>query len=482
MAVLLPEIALTLQWLDRFEARFGVPPTLWHSELRPPQRRRNWRAIADGRARVVVGARSTLFLPFEDLGLIVVDEEHDRAFKQEDGVIYHARDMAVARASLGDIPIVLASATPSLESLVNAERGRYETHRLRERIGKAELPDIQAIDMRASPPLRGEWLSPDLIDAVSAAIESNSQALLFLNRRGYAPLTLCRACGHRLECGQCSAWLVEHRFQGRLQCHHCGFATRLPKECPECGAEDRFAACGPGVERLLEEVQVHWPDARPLVVTSDTVYKPSLVAEAMRRIREQEVDLIIGTQIIAKGHHFPALTLVGVVDADLGLTGGDLRAAELTFQLLSQVAGRAGRAEKPGKALLQTHMPEHPVMQAMVTGDRDSFMAREQEHRRWQGLPPFGRLVAVIVSGRDEAAVLDVAQALGRTAPHGPDMTVLGPAPAPLSLLRGRFRYRLLLRARRGVNTSAVARTWLAQVQIPTQVRVAVDIDPYSFL
>ncbi len=482
VAVLLPEISLTSQWLTRFEDRFGVAPTLWHSELKTAERRRNWRAIADGRARVVVGARSALFLPYNALGLIVVDEEHDRAFKQEDGVIYHARDMAVARASLADIPIILASATPSLESLMNAERGRYDIHRLSKRVGGAELPDIEAIDMRVAPPLRGEWLSPILIEAVSERLEKQEQSLLFLNRRGYAPLTLCRTCGHRLECPHCSAWLVEHRFHGRLQCHHCGFSMRQPDTCPECESEASLVACGPGVERLLEEVGVHWPDARAMVIASDTVYKPAMVVEAIRRIKDHEVDLIIGTQIIAKGHHFPLLTLVGVVDADLGLNGGDLRAAELTFQLLSQVSGRAGRAEKPGQAMLQTHMPEHPVMQAMVSGDRDRFLAQEQEARKLQGLPPFGRLLALIISGPDEALVQETANRFARQAPRNSAVNVLGPAPAPLTLLRGRFRYRLLMKATRSTDISALARQWRASVDVPNNIRVAVDIDPYSFL
>ncbi len=482
VAVLLPEIALTLQWLERFEARFGVPPTLWHSELKPRLRRENWRAVADGRARILVGARSALFLPYRELGLIVVDEEHDRAFKQEDGVIYHARDMAVVRASLGEIPIILASATPSLESLVNAETGRYCRHRLSQRVGQARLPEIAPIDMRGEPPMRGEWLSPVLIDAVSQALEREEQSLLFLNRRGYAPLTLCRACGHRLECPNCSAWLVEHRFRNLLQCHHCGFQLRQPEACPACETEGRFAACGPGVERLLEEVQVHWPDARAMIIASDTARGPAKTAELIRRVHEHEVDLVIGTQIIAKGHHFPLLTLVGVVDADLGLAGGDLRAAETTYQLLSQVAGRAGRAERPGRALLQSYMPEHPVMRALISGDRETFLARELAARRDRGMPPYGRLVALIVSGPDQAAVLDTAQALGRAAPRGDRITVLGPAPAPLSLLRGRFRQRLLMQLERGLDASALARQWVDRIEPPRNVRIAIDIDPYSFL
>jgi primosomal protein N' (replication factor Y) len=480
--VLVPEIALTAQWLARFEARFEARPVEWHSDLRASQRRRHWRAIAEGRARVVVGARSALFLPFAELGLIVVDEEHDGAFKQEDGVAYHARDMAVVRASLGEFPIVLVSATPSLESTVNADSGRYQRLHLSRRPGGARLPELSAIDMRGLGLRADEWLSPALQEAVGATLAAGEQALLFLNRRGYAPLTLCRACGHRLQCPNCATWLVEHRFQDRLQCHHCGFAQRLPESCPKCEAEGRFAACGPGVERLLEETGRLFPEARAEIVASDTVRGPVAAAELIRRIAEHEIDLIVGTQIIAKGHNFPMLTCVGVVDADLGLAGGDLRAAERTHQLLSQISGRAGRALRPGRAYLQTFMPEHPVIKALIAGDREAFMAREAAARRRQGMPPFGRLVALVVSGPDERQVAEVAQALARAAPRGPGIEILGPAPAPLSLLRGRFRFRLLLKTRREVRAPELARHWLGEVTPPNAVRVHVDVDPYSFL
>jgi len=480
--VLVPEIALTAQWLQRFERRFGTAPQEWHSDLGQTARRRTWRAIADGRAQVVVGARSALFLPYRELGLIVVDEEHDAAFKQEDGVCYHARDMAVVRASLGAIPAALVSATPSLESVVNLKAGRYRLQHLPDRVGAAVLPAIAAVDLRADPPPRGRWLSPPLHAAVEETLADGEQALLFLNRRGYAPLTLCRTCGHRLQCPNCSTWLVEHRFRGRLQCHHCGHVARLPELCPACESRDSFAACGPGVERLLEEVADSFPEARALVMSSDTVHGPAAAAEAVRQIAEREVDLVIGTQMVAKGHHFPDLTLVGVIDADLGLNGGDLRAAERTFQLLSQVAGRAGRGARPGRALLQTYMPEHPVMQALVAGDRDGFLEAEEAARRLQGLPPFGRLVALIVSASDDAAARSIAAALGRAAPRAPEIAVLGPAPAPLSLLRGRYRYRLLMKTPRAANASALARDWLNRVQVPNSVRVSIDVDPYSFL
>jgi primosomal protein N' (replication factor Y) len=479
--VLLPEIALSAQWLERFRQRFGVPPAEWHSELGDARRRDTWRAVAQGEVQVVVGARSALFLPYPRLGLIVVDEEHDQAFKQEEGVCYHARDMAVVRARLGSIPVVLASATPSLESVANVEAGRYRRLHLPDRHAGAVMPEIRAIDLRRHPPPRGRWLSPLLVDALEDALAAGEQGMLYLNRRGYAPLTLCRGCGHRLQCPHCTAWLVEHRSAGRLICHHCGYHIRLPKKCPQCEAEDSFAACGPGVERIAEEAALLFPAARLAVMTSDTCSGPQAAAEFVRAVAGREIDLLVGTQIVAKGYHFPMLTVVGVVDADLGLEGGDLRAGERTHQLLSQVAGRAGRAERPGRVFLQTWQPEHPVIRALAGGDRDGFMAREAELRRACAMPPFGRLAALIVSGPD-AGTLDAFTArLSRSAPRGEGIHVLGPAPAPMALLRGRHRRRFLVKTPRGTNLQALLRRWLAGCEPPNGVRVQVDIDPYSF-
>ncbi len=480
--VLLPEIALSPQWFERFRARFGAAPVVWHSDVGRAGRRRAWRWVAEGAARVVVGARSALFLPFPDLGLIVVDEEHDASYKQEEGVVYHARDMAVVRARLADAPAVLVSATPSLESVVNVARGRYARLHLPERHGGAAMPAIRVVDMRAEPPARGRWLSPPLAEALAETVAAGEQAMLFLNRRGYAPLTLCRKCGHRLQCPNCTAWLVEHRLAGRLACHHCGYRLQVPEVCPECGAAEALVACGPGVERVAEEAAALVPGARLAIMTSDTVVGAAAAQELIRAVGEREIDLLIGTQIVAKGHHFPYLTLLGVVDADLGLAGGDLRAAERTYQLLSQVAGRAGREARPGRVLMQTYMPEHSVMRALARGDRDGFLAAEEAARRDHGMPPFGRLAALVVSGRDAAQVDKVARALGRAAPRGPNLQVLGPALAPLATLRGHHRRRLLLKAAREVDVQAALRHWLAQVAPPASVRVKVDVDPYSFL
>ncbi|HWK40901.1 MAG TPA: primosomal protein N' [Croceibacterium sp.] len=480
--VLLPEIALTEAFLRRFEDRFGVAPIAWHSSLKSTARRRAWRAIASGEAQVVVGARSALFLPYAKLGLIVVDEAHEVSFKQDDGVRYNARDVAVMRARFEGIPVVLSSATPALESLQMAESGIYEKLVLPSRYGGAQLPAIETINLTEEKPARGHWLAPRLVDALRDRLEKGEQSLLFLNRRGFAPLTLCRNCGFRFQCPNCSAWLVEHRLSRRLACHHCGHETTPPETCPECGEPDCLVACGPGVERIAHEVEELLPEARLAIATSDTLNSPDKAADFVAQVEGGAIDVIVGTQLVTKGFHFPELTLVGVVDADLGLEGGDLRAAERTYQQVAQVAGRAGRGSKPGEVLIQTRHPEAPVIAALAAGDREAFYAAETEGRRHAGAPPFGRWAAIIVSSEDEAEAREAANRIGATRPELPDVAVLGPAPAPMSLLRGRYRYRLLLNARRSAELQRVIRDWLGALNFPQGVRVSVDIDPYSFV
>jgi primosomal protein N' (replication factor Y) len=480
--VLLPEIALTQNFLARFEARFGVAPVAWHSGLKASERRRAWRQVAQGGAKVVVGARSALFLPFAGLGLIVVDEAHEIAFKQDDGVRYNARDVAVMRARFEAVPVVLASATPALESLAMADAGRYERLVLPDRFGGAQMPDIRIVDLRADQPERGRWIAPPLVTALKLRAERGEQSLLFLNRRGYAPLTLCRGCGYRFCCPNCSAWLVEHRLSRRLTCHHCGHEVPVPAACPECNEPDCMVACGPGVERIADEMAEILPDARVIVATSDTLNTPDKAAEFVELVTGGGIDVIVGTQLVTKGFHFPDLTLVGVIDADMGLEGGDLRAAERTYQQIAQVSGRAGRGEKPGEVMLQTRHPDAAVIMALASGDRDAFYAAETEARRDAGAPPFGRWAAIIVSSEDEAEAKEAARAIGGTRPQLDDVMILGPAPAPLSLLRGRYRYRLLINARRSSDLQTVLRDWLGVLKFPQGVRVAVDIDPYSFV
>jgi primosomal protein N' (replication factor Y) (superfamily II helicase) len=480
--VLLPEIALTEPFLTRFTQRFGCEPVAWHSGLRTSQRRRAWRAIARGEAPVTVGARSALFLPYAKLGLIVIDEAHETSFKQEDGVHYHARDVAVMRGLFEQCPVILASATPAIETRHQVEVGRYAELKLPGRYGVAELPDIEAIDLIKEPPERGRWLSPRLVVAIDAALERGEQSLLFLNRRGYAPLTLCRNCGHRFQCPNCTAWMVEHRLIRRLSCHHCGHAVPTPNVCPECEEADSLVACGPGVERIADEVAALWPDARTAIVTSDTLWSPAKAAEFVQRMEHGAIDIVVGTQLVTKGYHFPNLTVVGVVDADLGLDGGDLRAAERTFQQIMQVAGRAGRGEKPGHVYIQTHAPEARVMQALVSGDSAAFYEAETEARREAEAPPFGRYAAIVVSSEDKGAAEETARMIGRAAPRGEDVHVYGPAPAPLAMLRGRHRFRLLVHASRSFAVQDAIRAWLGGLEWSPKVRVAVDVDPYSFL
>ncbi len=482
--IMLPEIALTSQFMSRFQKRFGAPPVEWHSALSGPERGRVWRAAATGEARVVVGARSALFLPYQDLGLIIVDEEHDGGFKQEDRVHYQARDMAVVRGNLGKIPVVLASATPSIESHVNARTGRYRHVVLPGRFSGVEMPEVSAIDLRREPPERGKWLSPALVTAVQETLEKGQQALLFLNRRGYAPLTLCRSCGTRLECPQCTAWLVEHRFRNRLNCHHCGFSLPLPEKCPKCSEPGQLVACGPGVERIAEEVALRFPEAKLALLSSDLIPGLAEMREVIHGIEAGESNLIIGTQIVAKGHNFPNLCLVGVVDGDLGLAqGADPRAGERTFQLLHQVTGRAGRANIQGRGLVQTYNPEHPVMDAIIRGDREAFLEREIRQRQAGLLPPYGRLAALIISARDPRLAEQFARETARRAPPADRIDVLGPAEAPIAVVRGRHRWRLLVKAPREIDIQAYLRAWVSALpEVKGDLRLVVDVDPYSFL
>jgi primosomal protein N' (replication factor Y) len=506
--VMLPEIALSVQSLERFTRRFGYAPVIWNSDITPARKRVGWQAIASGQARVVIGARSALFLPYTKLSLLVVDEEHDTSYKQEDGVIYHARDMAVARARFEKFPVVLASATPSLESYFNARQGRYKEVTLPARHGDAVLPDIELLDMRKPIVEKSAFVSQPLRAALAAAIAKGQQGMLFLNRRGYAPLMLCRTCGHRFQCPDCSAWLVLHKSKNkpaglpalsashgegqetvagdnnkhRLECHHCGHREPVPKACPACAAEDSLHACGPGVERLLEEVHEFLPQARVAVMASDSMDTSSNLSETIADMTEGKIDLLIGTQMIAKGHHFAGLTVVGVVDADLGLAGGDLRAAEHTYQLLHQISGRAGREQLRGKVYLQSFLPEHPVMKALLSGDRDAFMQAEMEARERAEMPPLGRLAAIIVDGAKEEQVSQVARQLAAAAASEQKLHVLGPAPAPLYMLRGKFRQRLLVKAGKSINLPDYMRSWVGSVACPSSVRVRIDIDPHSFL
>lgn len=484
--ILVPEISLTAQWLSRFEQRFGVKPACWHSGLGVRERADTWIAAVEGRARVIVGARSALFLPYPELGLTVIDESHDHSFKQEDFVNYQCRDMAVVRAKAEGFPLILSTATPDLETVVNVENGKYDAVYLTRRFAGANLPEIKIVDLKKDRPQKGmwgvSWLAPTLVDALKANLDRGEQSMLFLNRRGYAPLIVCRDCGYRIQCPHCTAWLAEHKSSGKLVCHRCGYMTNKPKRCPDCGSEDGLTACGPGVERIAEEVSARFPEARVKVLSSDTTSSVAELSKVFEQMEKGGLDILIGTQILAKGHHFPELTLVGIVDADLGLTGSDLRAAEQTFQLLSQVAGRAGRGGKSGEVVVQTLYPENAVLQALVDNDRGRFLELEKQTRQLLSMPPYGKLAALIVSSDKASLAEKTAAALGRTAPNNDYITTLGPAPAPVFMLRNRYRFRLLLKTARSINIQEVLKVWLAKVNVPGPVRVEVDIDPYSFM
>jgi primosomal protein N' (replication factor Y) (superfamily II helicase) len=479
--LLLPEIALTTTFLKRVEDRFGCEPAGWHSDLRPRERERVWRGVAEGRAKIVVGARSALFLPWPNLGLIVVDEEHENAYKQDEGVSYHARDMAVLYGTKANFPMVLASATPSLESIVNVDRGRYQLVKLVDRHGRPELPEIKMIDMKQQKLEPGAWLSAPLLENVKAALDAGDQAMLFLNRRGYAPLTLCRACGHRLDCPNCSASLVEHRFRRIMMCHHCAHQEPVPKACPKCDVEGKLVSVGPGVERLAEEAAKNFPEARLAILSSD-IARGVMLRDVLREVEDGVHNLVIGTQLVAKGHHFPFLTFVGVVDADLALESSDPRAGERTWALLAQVAGRSGRGEKPGHALVQTYSPDHPLMRALTSGDRDAYFNQEKLLRENVSLPPYGRLAALIISGTDALETERFAKSLAKIEPAGDNITILGPAPAPISIVRGRYRWRYLVKAKRDVNIQNFLRLWLKDVKPKGSLSLQVDVDPYNFL
>lgn len=479
--ILLPEISLSAQFINRFKRRFGIEPAIWHSDVTPAKRRDIWAGVAAGRIPVVAGARSALFLPFADLGAIIVDEEHEASYKQEEGVMYHARDMSIVRAHLGAAPVILVSATPSLETMANAQSGKYGYLHLPGRHAGATLPEMKIIDLKKDQPERQRFLAPSLVAALKTTLAAGEQSLLFLNRRGYAPLTLCRTCGYRFQCPSCSAWLVEHKKKKNLQCHHCGHCQIVPRDCPSCHDDQGFAACGPGVERIEEEVRHYLPEARTMILASDIMTTAVALEKAIASIENGEVDVIVGTQMIAKGHHFPDLTLVGVVDADLGLAGGDLRAGERTFQLLHQVAGRAGRGAKPGQVFLQTFMPEQSVIRALAGHDRDVFLAAETKERERAQMPPFGRLAGVIISGPDETKLDLFCRSLAQRAPRYDDVRVLGPAPAPLAFLRGNHRRRFLIKTTRDVAIQKYIDGWLDGVQVPSTMQLKVDIDPQSF-
>ena len=480
--ILLPEIALTASWVNRFKKWFGFTPYIWHSGISMSHKKRIWREINAGFPAVVVGARSALFLPFSNLGVIVIDEEHDAGYKQEDQVIYHARDMAILRAKHAKCPVILATATPSLESWTNAQLGRYRHIMLENRYGAATMPDIQTIDLRKFRPPSGKWMSALLLAEIEERLKSQQQILLYLNRRGYAPLAVCSDCGVKQSCHQCDSLLVTHRLSNQLRCHQCGIAHPFKNKCQSCEQTDSIQLVGPGVERLAEEVYQLFPEARVSILSSDTLTNPSQMETTIQSIENGEVDIIIGTQMVAKGHHFPKLTCVAVIDGDLGLSGGDLRAGERTYQMLTQVAGRSGREQQAGSVFIQTSEPSHPVLQALRSQKRDDYFELELAQRENAHMPPFTRLAALIFSSMNETALAQYVKKLESQKPQFQNVFIYGPAPAPIYQIKGRFRVRFLINVPKQVNIQKIILDWHSRVDMPSIIKRQIDIDPYNFM
>lgn len=486
--IMLPEISLTGQFLSKFKDRFGILPVLWHSSVTKAQRRDNWKAIISGDARVIVGTRSSLFLPYKNLSLIVLDEEHDGSYKQEEGVIYQGRDMAVLKSMVDKIPIILASATPSIETINNVNLGKYSVVKLTSRFGSAVMPDVELIDMRQNQPAKESWgkawLSSILVKQIEEKLSAKEQVMLYINRRGYAPLVLCGKCGHRIQCPNCNVYLTAHnKDDTRCCCHHCGYSMRLPKVCPKCQAEDSWTLCGPGIERIEEEVKNRFPMASVETISSDIITSQTRLNEIISKIAKSEVDIIIGTQILVKGHHFPNLTLVGVVDGDMSFSSSDLRANENTFQLLTQVSGRAGRDVKKGNVVIQTYNPENSVMQAIKNNDREAFVKQELIDRQNAMMPPFSKLGALILSSKNKLVLENVCAKLRQKMPVGLDnIQVYGPIDSPLSYLKNNYRKRFLLVVDRKIKIQDILKRWVSMVNIPSSVKLKVDIDPYNFM
>ena len=489
--LMMPEIALTAQFMKRFESRFGAPPVVWHSNLTATRRREIWRGVLTGEIRIVVGTRSALFLPWQNLGLIVVDEEHDSSYKQEDMGNYHGRDMALLRAKLANFPVVLASATPSEETMHNIELGRFGHLVLQSRYGGAEMPTIETIDLREHRPdeyaiksdtedKRVGALSPVLCGEIQEILDKHQQIMLFINRRGFAPIVQCKKCGWVATCPDCSVGMTYHKKLGKLLCHICGRTMTLPQKCPDCGGE--VSMRGAGLEKIEEEVHARFPNARTALVSSDTMMSRGALERLVAKMEQGEIDIVIGTQILAKGHHFPNLTLVGVVDADMGLFGTDFRAAEHTFQQLFQVAGRAGRGKIPGRVLLQTYQPTHPVLMAICAGNRDEFLRADMDARRAAKMPPFGQLVAIIIESKRESVLKKFCDELANAKPNANGVRILGPVMAQIYQVRGLFRMRFLVAGDEKALLQPFVKTWMARVKVPTNVRVKIDVNPQSFM
>ena len=482
--VLLPEISMTTQWFDRFKKRFKIDPLLWHSDIKVSEKIKIWKSVIDGNSNIIVGARSSLFLPFKNLGLIIIDEEHDQSFKQEEGVIYNARDMAVVRAKISNIPIILCSATISIETKLNILEKKYEVVKLKERYGEAGLPEVKIIDLVETPPEKGMWLSEEVHNELKKTIESGNQALFFLNRRGFAPYVFCNSCYKKILCQNCDVGLVYHKKIDNLICHHCGYKSSLEnnkKNCKEFEKKCDLFLYGPGVEKIYEEIKKKDKNLNIEILTSDVMQKKGQGETILRKFEREEINVIIGTQILAKGHHFPKLTLVVVVDADFGFIGGDLRAAEKTFQLLTQVSGRSGRSKLPGKVLIQSAMSDNLILKNIKEFDLNGFFLEELNIRKESGLPPFKKLCSLMLVSKNEKKLNDFCRKMKVNIEQSNEFEVLGPAPPFISYVRGKHRKRFIVRCSRNKNIQKFVSIWLKKLQIPFDLKISIDIDPYNF-
>ena len=487
--ILVPEIGLTPQLLQRFQRRFSVPIAVLHSALNDTERLRAWQDARSGRARIIIGTRSAIFTPLHAPGMIIVDEEHDVSLKQQDGLRYSARDLALVRAQHLQIPIVLGSATPSLESLHNAAQGRYHLLRLPERAGAALHPSMSLIDVRGQP--MDEGLSQILLQQIRRHLDQQGQVLLFLNRRGYSPTLLCHECGWVAVCQRCDAHMTLHRGQGKLRCHHCGAERRIESHCPDCNSVD-LRAVGQGTERTEEALHRHFPEQRIARIDRDTTRRKGSMEKMLLEAEQGHSHLLLGTQLLAKGHHFPNVTLVAILDSDQGLYGTDFRAGERMAQLVLQVAGRAGRADRPGEVWIQTHHPEHPLLQLMLKQDYQRIAEILLQERRATQLPPFSSLALLRAEAPRADYPMQFLQEARRYAheilgdisgeiPGNCPVNLLGPLPAPMEKRAGRYRAQLLLQAEKRADLQRLLTPWVAQLETlksGNRVRWSLDVDP----
>jgi len=480
--ILLPEITLTHDFVHNLKKRYKYQIAEWNSSLTENQRRNIWFGVLNKEIKLIIGARSSLFLPFKKLGLIIVDEEHDQSYKQEDGIIYNARDMAILKSKQLNIACILSTATPSVESYDNVLQNKFQRTSLKNRFHGTQLPSIKFIDMRKADKIKESFLPVEIVEDIKANYERGEQSLLFLNRRGYSPLSICSKCGVRVDCPNCDTWLVLHKNNSQYICHKCGHTEDTNKECKSCHSQNTIVPSGRGIERVDEEIARIFPEIKRMIFSSDYLNNPTDILSALEKIKNNEIGLIIGTQLVSKGYNFPNLTYVGVLDGDFGLELSDIRSAERTYQILNQVAGRAGRMKEDSVVKILTHMPEHPIIQSITNNQKEDFYNTELAIRKSAGMPPFSRLASIIISSSDKVLLLDYVRRLDKLKNTPKNIDVFGPIEAPLSKLRKKYRMRFLIRSPKNSHIQFYIERWLKTLKINPKIRVVVDVDPYNFL